>query len=297
MTDLRGVLPGRRPPIDATVLDEPTSEVPIIKPAGDVDAEPAAADPEPVPETEPAAEAEPAAAAEELEELVEAEPVAETEAAVEADLAADLETAAPEAETAPEPVVTPPVVPAFGSVTSAAGEMAKMAWSPAPPPGLVPAPAASVFEPPPPVTEPEPVEAEIVEPVAEPEPVAEVEPEPEPVAEVEPEPAAVVDPAPALAHRAPGDVAGTPISLWSDQATGQLRDDWRELQVQFVDDPNAAVTGAKGLVTEAVRQLADTLLAAQAELDPFRGTDRVDTEAMRVAMRRYREFLDRVLAL
>ena len=33
MADVRGVLPGQRPPVDITVLDEPTSEVPVIKPA------------------------------------------------------------------------------------------------------------------------------------------------------------------------------------------------------------------------------------------------------------------------
>src|SRR5690554_5356171 len=33
MADVRGVLPGQRPPVDITVRDEPTSEVPVIKPA------------------------------------------------------------------------------------------------------------------------------------------------------------------------------------------------------------------------------------------------------------------------
>src|SRR5690606_15072054 len=34
MADVRGVLPSQRPPVDITVLDEPTSEVPVIKPTG-----------------------------------------------------------------------------------------------------------------------------------------------------------------------------------------------------------------------------------------------------------------------
>ena len=95
----------------------------------------------------------------------------------------------------------------------------------------------------------------------------------------------------------PGDVKEQPIALWSDPAAEHLRDRWREVQGQFIDDPDAAVAGARALVTEAVRTLADTLLSAQDELDPFRGNGRVDTETMRVAMRRYREFLERVLAL
>ena len=104
----------------------------------------------------------------------------------------------------------------------------------------------------------------------------------------------VEDPRPPLR---PGDVEEHPIAVWSGDSAQQVRDRWRDLQVQFVDDPQAAVQGAKGLVTEVVRTLSDRLLAERDEFDPHRDTDRPDTEAMRVAMRRYREFLDRVLAL
>ncbi len=89
----------------------------------------------------------------------------------------------------------------------------------------------------------------------------------------------------------------TPIALWSEEAVGRLREQWRELQVQFIDDPAEAVNGAKELVTAAIQELADTLRSAQDMLDPYRDGESVDTETMRVAMRRYREFLDRVLAL
>lgn len=115
-----------------------------------------------------------------------------------------------------------------------------------------------------------------------------------------PEPT-VPKPAPAMRESAnyqrPGDVAADPIAVWSEEAARLIRDRWRDLQVQFIDDPDAAVRGAKNLVTEAVRTLSDRLLAERDEFDPHRDTDRPGTEAMRVAMRRYREFLDRVLAL
>lgn len=110
---------------------------------------------------------------------------------------------------------------------------------------------------------------------------------------VEPVVEELAEPAP----RGPGEVTQAPIALWTDEAAARLREQWRDLQVQFFDDPGVAVAGAKNLVTEAVQELADTLLAAQDSLDPYRDAERVDTEAMRVAMRRYREFLDRVLAL
>src|SRR5690606_2061821 len=100
-----------------------------------------------------------------------------------------------------------------------------------------------------------------------------------------------------VVDRAPGEVSESPIALWTDEAVERLRENWRDVQVRFIDDPQGAVDGAKEIVTEAVQQLASTLMAAQEELDPYRGAERVDTETMRVAMRRYREFLDRVLAL
>jgi hypothetical protein len=95
----------------------------------------------------------------------------------------------------------------------------------------------------------------------------------------------------------PGDVAQEPIAVWPTDQAQHIRDRWRDLQVLFIDEPDEAVAGARSLVTEAVRTLSDRLLAEQEEFDPRRDSDRPDTEALRIAMRRYREFLDRVLSL
>jgi hypothetical protein len=46
-----------------------------------------------------------------------------------------------------------------------------------------------------------------------------------------------------------------------------------------------------------VHELTEGLLAERDDLDPLRRTDHPDTESMRVAMRGYREFLDRILTL
>lgn len=111
-------------------------------------------------------------------------------------------------------------------------------------------------------------------------------------------PATPPAPAPtARPEQRPGDVAEDPIAVWSEDAVGSIRERWRDLQIQFIDDPDAAVRGARSLITDTVRTLSDRLLAERDTFDPHQGTDRPDTEAMRVAMRRYREFLDRVLAL
>jgi hypothetical protein len=95
----------------------------------------------------------------------------------------------------------------------------------------------------------------------------------------------------------PGDVVQTRITLWDDEATSQFHNEWHEVKAQFVDDPVAALTRAHDLLTEAVHELTESLLAERDDLDPLRRTSTPDTESMRMAMRGYREFLDRILAL
>jgi hypothetical protein len=95
----------------------------------------------------------------------------------------------------------------------------------------------------------------------------------------------------------PGDLAETQIAVWSEEAAERFREDWHLIKGNFVDDPAAAVAQAQALVASAVHALGERLLDEQVDLDPRRQSDTPDTEALRVAMRRYREFLDRVLAL
>lgn len=95
----------------------------------------------------------------------------------------------------------------------------------------------------------------------------------------------------------PGDVDETLIAFWDEKAVQRFRSEWHEVKADFVDDPVAALTRAHDLVTEAVDDLTEALLAERDELDPLRDTSTPDTESMRMAMRGYREFLDRILAL
>ncbi|HCT77967.1 MAG TPA: hypothetical protein DGT23_15510 [Micromonosporaceae bacterium] len=73
--------------------------------------------------------------------------------------------------------------------------------------------------------------------------------------------------------------------------------DEREMRMRIARlHSKAAVAKAHELVSKAVHSLADSLLA-EVDLDPREHSKSPDTEAMRVAMRGYRDFLDRVLAL
>jgi hypothetical protein len=95
----------------------------------------------------------------------------------------------------------------------------------------------------------------------------------------------------------PGDVEETLIAFWDDKAIERFRTEWHEVKADFVDDPVAALTRAHDLITEAVDDLSEALLAERDQLDPLRTTSTPDTESMRMAMRGYHEFLDRILAL
>ncbi|MGK5684538.1 hypothetical protein [Actinoplanes sp. URMC 104] len=95
----------------------------------------------------------------------------------------------------------------------------------------------------------------------------------------------------------PGDVAAGNIAFWDDDAVRHFRAAWHEVKAEFVDDPENALTRAHDLLTDAVNELTEALLAERDELDPLRGNGKPDTESMRMAMRGYREFLDRILAL
>jgi hypothetical protein len=95
----------------------------------------------------------------------------------------------------------------------------------------------------------------------------------------------------------PGDVGESHIAFWDPEATRHFRAEWHEVKADFVDDPVAALTRAHDLLTNAVHELTESLLAERDQLDPLRTTATPDTESMRMAMRGYREFLDRILAL
>lgn len=86
-------------------------------------------------------------------------------------------------------------------------------------------------------------------------------------------------------------------TIWDEDAARHFRAAWHEVKAEFVDDPVTALTRAHDLLTDAVNELTEVLLAERDDLDPLRGTDTPDTESMRMAMRGYREFLDRILSL
>lgn len=93
----------------------------------------------------------------------------------------------------------------------------------------------------------------------------------------------------------PGDApAVAVVELWGQEQIEDLRGRWREVQLLFVDDPKQATGQAGDLIAELFDTLSRTLDEQRTALDDWRSADG-DTERLRVAMRRYRDFFERLL--
>src|ERR1700755_1951249 len=93
------------------------------------------------------------------------------------------------------------------------------------------------------------------------------------------------------------DQGKTIAELLPEDAAERLRERWRELQLRFVDDPHSVAEEADFLVGEAIEALTGVLANTRGDMSRWRGDGAGDTEALRQAVQRYREFLDRILTL
>ena len=86
--------------------------------------------------------------------------------------------------------------------------------------------------------------------------------------------------------------------LFPTEETQQLRDRWGSIQAGFVDEPRKAVEDADSLVATAMKRLAEIFASERDRLESQwdRGDD-VSTEDLRIALRRYRSFFDRLLSM
>ena len=87
-----------------------------------------------------------------------------------------------------------------------------------------------------------------------------------------------------------------PQLLTDDEERG-FRDRWQEIQGRFVDDPREAVHEADTLVADVMQTLASTFAQHKKDLEGQWGQgEKVDTEELRGALRRYRSFFNRLLS-
>jgi hypothetical protein len=90
----------------------------------------------------------------------------------------------------------------------------------------------------------------------------------------------------------------TASPLFAEDTSAALWRRWDGIQAAFVDEPRSAVEQADSLVAETMEDLAQSFARARTGLEEqwARGGD-VSTEDLRVALRRYRSFFKRLLAM
>lgn len=86
--------------------------------------------------------------------------------------------------------------------------------------------------------------------------------------------------------------------LLSPDETRQFRSRWSSIQTGFVDEPRKTVEQADELVAEIMQRLAQSFSDQRSNLEKqWERSDEVSTEELRLALRRYRSFFDRLLAI
>jgi hypothetical protein len=105
--------------------------------------------------------------------------------------------------------------------------------------------------------------------------------------------------APDNTSHAPADTTeSSDQMLFADSELTDMRSRWVEVQSAFVDDPRDCVQKADSLVADVVDKLTTSFSGARAHLEEqwSRG-EQVSTEDLRIALKRYREFFERLLAV
>jgi hypothetical protein len=83
----------------------------------------------------------------------------------------------------------------------------------------------------------------------------------------------------------------------ADQAEG-FRGRWTSIQSQFVDEPRSSVEQADALIAEVMKALATSFSDERQHLEQqWDQGDDVSTEDLRLGLKRYRSFFDRLLSI
>lgn len=92
--------------------------------------------------------------------------------------------------------------------------------------------------------------------------------------------------------------AEQPISLFADADVTDYRARWSSIQTAFVDEPRKAVEDADNLVKSVLSKLSESFTQERQSLANQWGRgDNVSTEELRITLRRYRSFFDRLLSV
>ncbi len=87
-------------------------------------------------------------------------------------------------------------------------------------------------------------------------------------------------------------------ALFDEDAARDFRTRWNEVQIGFADDPRRSVQRADELVAQVMSSLAESFSRQRTTIESdAEGTAPGNTENLRLALRSYRSFFERLLAL
>lgn len=87
-------------------------------------------------------------------------------------------------------------------------------------------------------------------------------------------------------------------ALFPPDMSSHFRSRWDQVQIGFVDDPRRAVQQADELVADVMKSLAGSFADQRSRVEQGIGQGgEADTENLRVALRSYRSFFQRLLSL
>jgi hypothetical protein len=99
-------------------------------------------------------------------------------------------------------------------------------------------------------------------------------------------------------NNGPGNRDDAAEPLLAPDFVQELRNRWDGIQTGFVDEPRGAVQQADELVAAAIKRLAESFAEARNKLEgQWDRGDQVNTEDLRVALKKYRSFFQKLMSV
>jgi hypothetical protein len=88
------------------------------------------------------------------------------------------------------------------------------------------------------------------------------------------------------------------VPLFEEDAARKFRSRWLAIQSKFVDDPSDSVKQADDLVADVIKNVTMNFANRRLSLEKqWNSEDNTSTEDLRIALKQYRSFFDRLLTL
>lgn len=102
-----------------------------------------------------------------------------------------------------------------------------------------------------------------------------------------------------IANQAPRDALDERLEpLFEDEMARKFRSRWQVIQGKFVDDPRDSVKQADDLVADIIKSVTMSFADRRISLEKqWNSGENISTEDMRIALKRYRSFFERLLTL